>query len=166
MKKLLLASLFFTLPITAFAVPTKPEQFEKLENEFSLECKKYGAESCAARFISMAACTYVFAINQGKHPDEAMDISDKLFVGIMRGNKIKPEIMFTEEKDIKPIIVNEVAERTALCKEATEKAIPILFKSRGMEEPTPEIQKRLTNSFGYWWVSTIETIYKEGEKTK
>ena len=101
MKKLLLASLFFTLPITAFAVPTKPEQFEKLENEFSLECKKYGAESCAARFISMAACTYVFAVNQGKHPDEAMDISDKLFVGIMRGNQIKPEIMFTEERKIK-----------------------------------------------------------------
>ena len=164
MKKLLLASLFFTLPITAFAVPTKPEQFEKLENEFSLECKKYGAESCAARFISMAACTYVFAVNQGKHPYEAMDISDKLFVGIMRGNKIKPEIMFTEEKNIKPIIVNEVAERTALCKEATEKVIPKLFAARGLEEPSKEIQTRLTNSFGYWWISTIETIYKRGKK--
>ena len=63
MKKILLASLFFSLPITTFAVPTKQEQFEKLENEFSLECKKYGAESCAARFISMAACTHVFAVN-------------------------------------------------------------------------------------------------------
>ena len=164
MKKLLLASLFFSLPITAFAVPTKPEQFEKLENEFSLECKKYGAESCAARFISMAACTYLFAVNQGKHPDEAMDISDKLFVGIMRGNKIKPEIMFTEEKNIKPIIVSEVAERTALCKEATAKAVPKLFAARGLEEPSKEIQKRLTNSFGYWWISTIETIYKKGKK--
>ena len=161
MKKLLLASLFFTLPITAFAVPTKPDQFEKLENEFSLECKKYGAESCSARFISMAACTYVFAVNQGKHPDEAMDISDKLFVGIMRGNKIKPEIMFTEEKNIKPIIVSEVAERTALCKEATAKAVPKLFAARGLEEPSKEIQKRLTNSFGYWWISTIETFYKQ-----
>ena len=57
------------------AVPTKPEQFEKLENELSLECQKYGAESCAARFISMAACTYVFAVNQGKQPDEARDIA-------------------------------------------------------------------------------------------
>ena len=164
MKKLLLASLFFSLPITAFAVPTKPEQFEKLENEFSLECKKYGAESCAARFISMAACTYVFAVNQGKHPDEAMDISDKLFIGIMRGNKIKPEIMFTEEKNIKPIIVSEVAERTALCKEATAKAVPKLFAARGLKEPSQEIQKRLTNSFGYWWISTIETIYKQGKE--
>ena len=54
MKRLLLASLFFLLPVAAFAVPTKPEQFEKLENEFSLECQKYGAESCAARFISMS----------------------------------------------------------------------------------------------------------------
>ncbi len=161
MKLLLLALLLFLLPTRAFAIPTKPEQFEKLENEFSLECQKYGAESCAARFISMAACTYVFAVNQGKHPDEAMDISDKLFVGIMRGNKIKPEIMFTEDQNIKSIIVNEVAERTAICKEATAKAVPKLFTARGMEEPSPEVQKRLTNSFGYWWISTIETIYKK-----
>ena len=164
MKRLLLSLLFFLIPATAFAVPTKPEQFEKLENELSMECQKYGEESCAARFISMAACTYVFSINQGKHPDEAMDISDKLFVGIMRGNKIKPDIMFTKEKKIKPVIVNEVAQRTAFCKEAIEKAVPKLFKARGMEEPTAEIQKRLTNSFGYWWISTIETIYKKGKK--
>ena len=164
MKRLILASLFFLLPIGAFAVPTKPEQFEKLENEFSLECQKYGAESCAARFISMSACTYVFAVNQGKHPDEAMDISDKLFVGIMKGNKIKPEVMFTQKGNIKPIIVNEVAERTALCKEATEKAVPKLFEARGMEKPSDEIQEILTNSFGYWWISTIETIYKAGKK--
>ena len=162
MKRLLLASLFFLIPVTALAVPTKPEQFKKLENELSLECQKYGEESCAARFISMAACTYVFAVNQGKHPDEAMEIADKLFVGIMRGNKIKPEIMFTEKRNIKPIIANEVSQRTALCKEATEKAVPKLFKARGMEEPSPEIVKRLTESFGYWWISTIETIYKKG----
>ena len=163
MKRLLLAS-FLIFPLSVFAVPTKPEQFEKLENEFSLKCQKYGAESCAARFISIAACTFVFAINQGKKPVEAMDISDKLFVGIMRGNKIKPEIMFTEKGNIKPIIVNEVTERTAFCKEATEKAVPKLFKARGMEEPSQEIQKRLTDSFGYWWISTIETIYKQGKK--
>ena len=162
MKKILLASLSLLLPLSVFGVPTKNEQFEKLENEFSLECQKYGAESCAARFISMAACTFVFAINQGKNPDEAMDISDKLFVGIMRGNQIKPEIMFTEERKIKPSIVNEVAERTSFCKEATQKAIPSLFKARDMEEPSLEMQKRLTDGFGYWWISTIETIYKKG----
>ena len=161
MKSFLITSLFFLFPVTALAVPTKPEQFEKLENELSLECQKYGAESCAARFISMAVCTYVFAVNQGKHPDEAMDIADKLFISILRGNKIKPEIMFTEERNIKPIIANEVSQRTALCKEATEKAVPKLFKARGMEDPSPEIVKRLTESFGYWWISTIDTIYKK-----
>ena len=127
-------------------------------------CIRDRAESCAARFISMAACTYVFAVNQGKHPDEAMSIADELFVRIMRGNKIRPQVMFTEKGNIKPIIVNEVAERTALCKEATEKAVPKLFKARGMEEPSQEIQKRLTDSFGYWWISTIETIYKQSKK--
>ena len=160
MKYLLITSLFLFLPVTALAVPTKPEQFEKLENELSLECQKYGAESCAARFISMSACTYVFAVNQGKHPDEAKNIADELFVSIMRGNKIKPEIMFTEERNIKPIIANEISQRTALCREATEKAVPKLFKDRGMNEPSSEIQKRLTDSFRYWWISTIETIYR------
>ncbi len=57
----------------------------------------------------------------------------------MRGNKINPEIMFTEKGNIKPMIVSEVAEKTAFCK----KAVPKSFKDRGMEEPKAEIQKRL-----------------------
>ena len=73
---------------------------------------------------TVIACTYVFAVNQGKNPDEALNIADELFVSIMRGNKIKPEIMFTEKRNIKPVIINEVAERTPFCKEATEKAVP------------------------------------------
>ena len=72
--------------------------------------------------------------------------------------------MFTEKGNIKPVITNEVAERTAFCKEATKKAVPKLFEARGMEKPSDEIQKRLTNSFGYWWISTIETIYKGDKK--
>ena len=164
MKRLLVASLFFLLPVTALAVPSKPEQFEKLENEFSLECQKYGAESCAARFISMSACTYMFSINQGKHPDEALDIADGLFVSIMRGNKIKPEIMFTEKGDIKPAIKNEVSERTALCKEATLEAIPKLFAARNKELPSQEIVNRLADTFGLWYLASFEAIYKKGQK--
>ena len=164
MKRLILASLFFLLPATAFAVPTKPEQFEKLENEFSLECQKYGAESCAARFLSMSACTYMFAINQGKHPDEALDIADELFVRIMRGNKIKPEIMFTEKGDIKPAVKSEVSERTTLCKEATLEAIPKLFAARNKELPSQEIVKRLADTFGLWYLASFEAIYKKGQK--
>ena len=164
MKRLILASIFFLLPVTAFAVPTKKEQFEKLENELSLECQKYGAESCAARFLSMSACTYMFAIGQGKHPDESLDIADELFVSIMRGNKIKPEIMFTEKGDIKPAIKNEVSERTALCKEATLEAIPKLFAARNKELPSQEIVNRLADTFGLWYLASFEAIYKKGQK--
>jgi len=166
MKKILLATIFLLSHFSAFAVPTKPEQFEKLENEFILECQKYGAESCAARFISMSACTYMFAINQGKHPDEALDIADQLFVSIMRGNKIKPELMFTEKGVIKPEIKTEVSKRTALCKEATLKAIPKLFAARNKELPSKEIVKRLADTFGQWYLASVETIYKKGKKFK
>jgi hypothetical protein len=164
MKRLILASLFFLLPVTALAVPTKPEQFEKLENEFSLECQKYGAESCAARFLSMSACTYMFSINQGKHPDEALDIADQLFVSIMRGNKIPPKIMFTKERNIKPAIKNEVSQRTAFCKEATLEAIPKLFAARNKELPSPEMVNRLADTFVLWYLAGFETIYKKGQK--
>ena len=164
MKRLLLASLFFLLPLKAFAVPTKPEQFEKLENEFSLACQEYGAESCAARFLSMSACTYMFALNQGKHPDEALSIADELFVRIMRGNKIKPQIMFDKTGTIKKEIENEVIERVGFCKDATEKAIPKLYLVRKGEEPSPELVKGLTRTYGQWWLKTIETIYKQGKK--
>tara|TARA_Y100000589_G_C26750940_1_gene465747 strand:+ start:55 stop:228 length:174 start_codon:yes stop_codon:yes gene_type:complete len=48
---------------------------------------------------------------------------------------------------------------------ATQKlknVVPKLFKARGMEEASLQIQKILNNSFGYWCISTIETIYKQG----
>ena len=112
----------------------------------------------------MAAYTFIFAINQGKNPDEGMEISDKIFVGIMRGNKIKPAIMFTEERNIKPNIINKVTEKTSFCKKATQKAVAKLFKARGLEEPSLEIKKRLSDSFGYWWISTIENIYKQSQE--
>ncbi len=63
MKRLLVASLLFLLPITAFAVPEKKEQREKLGIEFKLPCWEYGEESCIARFLAMEACTFVFGVN-------------------------------------------------------------------------------------------------------
>ena len=53
MKRLLLASLFFLLPLTAFAVPEKKEQRETLGESLSFMCPKYGEESCTARFLSL-----------------------------------------------------------------------------------------------------------------
>ena len=53
MKRLLIASLCFVLPLTAFAVPETKEQREKLGRELSLPCSEYGEESCIARFLAM-----------------------------------------------------------------------------------------------------------------
>ena len=150
------------MPLSAYAVPERPEQFDKIENELSLACSEYGEESCSARFLAMSACTYIFAINKGKHPDEALAIADELFVRIMRGNKIKPQIMFNNTGTIKKEIGDEANERIGFCKEATEKAIPKLFLARRGEEPSPELVKGLTRTYGKWWLKTIETIYMKG----
>ena len=122
MKRLLITSFLLSLSFSLAevkAVPDKPEQFDLLEKELSLACSEYGEESCTARFIAMAACTFVFGINQGKPVGEALDIADGVFVSIMRGNKIKPISMFNKDGDIKPVIRNEVKDSVRFCKDAT-----------------------------------------------
>ena len=52
MKRLLLASLFFLLTTTAFAVPEKKGQRETLGKALSFFCAEYGNESCTARFLA------------------------------------------------------------------------------------------------------------------
>ena len=72
--------------------------------------------------------------------------------------------MFDKTGTIKKEIENEVIERVGFCKDATEKAIPKLYLVRKGEEPSPELVKGLTRTYGQWWLKTIETIYKKGQK--
>ena len=81
----------------------------------------------------------------------------------MRGNKIKPELMFNEKGEIKPEIKSEVSERTAFCKEATLEAIPKLFAARNKELPSPEIVKRLADTFGQWYLVEWNSSSKQME---
>ena len=60
---------------------------------------------------------------------------------------------------VKPIIVSEVAERTALCKEATLEAIPKLFAARNKELPSKEIVKRLADTFGQWYLAPFFFVH-------
>ena len=92
MKRLLL--IFLLIPLTAFAVPETKEQREKLGRELSLACSEYGEESCIARFLAMEACTFIFSLNSGKPPQEAMNIASDMFVLIMRGNNLKLSDMY------------------------------------------------------------------------
>ena len=159
----LFSFLFCLLPFASFAVPTKPEQFELLERELSLACSEYGEESCTARFIAMAACTFVFGINQGKQVGEALNIADGVFVSIMRGNKIKPSNMFNQDGNIKTVIRDEVKDRVRFCKDATEKAIPKIVLERTGKQASPEFITGATKTYGEWWLRTLEDINRKGK---
>ena len=158
MKRLLLATLFFLLPLSAFAIPETKEQREQLGREFSLPCSKYGEESCIARFLAMEACTFIFALNSEKTPDEAFEIGHDMFVLIMQGNNLKISSMYNESGKIKPAIKLEAIQRVAYCRDATREALPKLYKARKGEDASPEMIEGLTATFGQWFFKSIEDV--------
>ena len=158
MKRLLIASLCFVLPLTAFAVPETKEQREKLGREFSLPCSEYGEESCIARFLAMEACTFIFALNSDKSPDESFEIGHDMFVLIMKGNNLKISSMYNESGKIKPAIKSEAIQRVAYCRDATREALPKLYKARKGEDASSEMIEGLTATFGQWFFKSIEDV--------
>ena len=158
MKRLLIALLFFVLPLSAFAVPETKEQREKLGREFSLPCSEYGEESCIARFLAMEACTFIFALNSDKSPDESFEIGHDMFVLIMKGNNLKVSSMYNESGKIKPAIKSEAIQRVAYCRDATREALPKLYKARKGEDASPEMIEGLTATFGQWFFKSIEDV--------
>ena len=166
MNRLLIASLFSLLPLTAFAVPETKEQREKLGTEFKLPCSEYGEESCISRFLAMEACTFIFGLNSGKPPQEAMNIASDMFVLIMQGNNLKLSDMYNQSGKIKPEIKSEAYERIAYCRDATKEALPKLYKAQKGEDPSPEMVEGLTATFGQWYVKTIEDVGVGREKKK
>ena len=99
MKKLILCLVLLFLPINSYAYENL--DLKKLEESFKLDCKNYGNESCTARFLAMAGCSYFMGINSGKESNSAMKVSDLLFIALMRGNQIDPEFMFDENNNFK-----------------------------------------------------------------
>ena len=166
MKRLLLASLFFLLPLTAFAVPEKKEQRETLGEALSFMCPKYGEESCIARFLAMEACTFMFGINSGKPPQEAFEIASDMFALTMQGNNLKISSMYEESGKIKPAIKSEAIERISFCRDATKEAMPILYKARKGVNAPPEMIEGLTATYGVWFLKSIEDVGVGIEKNK
>ena len=164
MKGLLL--IFLLIPLNAFAVPETKEQREKLGTEFKLPCSEYGEESCIARFLAMEACTFVFGVNSGKPPQEAMNIASDLFVLIMQGNKLKLSDMYNQSGKIKPEIKSEAYERIAYCRDATKEAMPILYKARKGVNAPPEMIEGLTATYGVWFLKSIEDVGVGREQKK
>ena len=166
MKRLLLASLFFLLPITAFSVPEKKEQRETLGESLSFMCPKYGKESCTARFLAMEACTFMFGINSGKPPQEAFEIASDMFALTMQGNNVEISSMYDQFGKIKPAIKSEAIERISFCRDATKEAMPILYKVRKGVNAPPEMIEGLTATYGVWFLKSIEDISVGIEKNK
>ena len=137
---------------------------QKLGTEFKLPCSEYGEESCIARFLAMEACTFVFGVNSGKPPQEAMNIASDMFVLIMRGNDLKLSDMYNQSGKIKPEIKSEAYERIAYCRDATKEAMPLLYKAGKEEELSPKMVEGLTATFGQWYVKTIEDVGVGREK--
>ena len=164
MRKFIIITIFLLTPLTAFAVPEKKEQREKLGRELTLACSEYGEESCIARFLAMEACTFIFSLNSGKPPQEAMNIASDMFVLIMRGNKLKLSDMYNQSGKIKPEIKSETYERIAYCRDATKEALPKLYKAQKGEDSSPEMIEGLTATFGQWYVKTIEDVGVGREK--
>ena len=158
MNKFIIASLLFFAPVTYSA--TTPD-LTKLGNEMKLNCKSFGNDSCFARFISMAACTFSYGIaHSDKTVAESLDIADDLFLLLARGNGLDPKNLFDDKKLIKQAIRVETVERVNKCKEWTRKAIPKIVLERTGKPATAEFIEGATQSFALWWMSTYETIIK------
>ena len=162
MKKFIIASLLFLAPVSLYAA-NNPD-IEKLGKAMKMNCNDVGEDSCFARFISLAACTFSYGIaHSEKTVKESLDIADDLFVLLAKGNGLSPRNMFDQNNLVKQPIREETVERVGKCKEWTRKAIPKIVLEKTGKRATPEFIEGATNTFALWWMSTYETIIKGGK---
>ena len=135
---------------------------EKLGKVIKINCKTVGEDSCFARFISLAACSFSYGIaHSQKTVKESLDIADDLFLLLAKGNRLDPKGMFDDKKLIKQSIRVETVERVDKCKEWTRKAIPKIVLERTGKPATPEFIESATWTFGEWWLRSIEAIRRD-----
>ena len=162
MKKFIITSLLLFAPVSLYA--TNTPDIEKLGKAMKINCKDVGEDSCFARFISLAACTFSYGIaHSEKRVADSFDVADDLFILLAKGNRLNPKNMFDGNNLIKQPIREETVERVAKCKEWTRKAIPKIVLEKTGEPATPEFIEGATNTFALWWMSTYETIIKGGK---
>ena len=161
MKKFITALLLLISPVTYSA--NNPD-IEKLGKAMKINCKDVGEDSCFARFISLAACTFSYGIaHSDKRVSDSFDVADGLFMLLAKGNRLNPKNMFDENNLIKKPIREETVERVAKCESWTRQAIPRIVLEKTGKEATPEFIEGATNTFALWWISTYETIIKGGK---
>ena len=161
MKKFIIASLLLFVPFSLHA--TNTPDMEKLGRAMKINCKDVGEDSCFARFISLAACSFSYGVAySGKTVKESIDIADDLFVLLAKGNGLSPRNMFDQNNLVKQAIRVETVERVEKCRSWTEDAIPKIVIERTGKPATPEFIEGATRTFGMWWLSSLEGVKSRG----
>ena len=163
MKRLLLASLFLLLPLTAQAgFPEDKDGYdiEKIKEAFRLPCKDIGKDECISRALGIGACTWIFEVNRGVENVEALKTGDSILMALVQGNELDLNTMYEKDGSIKLNIKREAVNRINFCREETKKAIPKMVKlSEGMELNEERIES-LANTFPNQYLYTFEQIKK------
>ena len=164
MKNYLITFLFFSIPFpihAGFPEGEKGLDIEKIENAFRLPCDEIGSDNCIARSLGISGCTWMFQVRDGKKSKDALNISDEVFVALMKGNNLDINQMFDEDGSIKKVIKEEAVQRISMCREATIQALPNLIKDLPEEiELSEERKQRLANAFPMEYLRMLENIRK------
>ena len=147
-------------PAPKSVIPDNP--FERLGKEAKFNCKEFGDDSCFSRFIAMSACSFAQSINSDKTVKESLDIADDLFYLLASGHKLDINNIFDDKNLIKQDIRVETIERIKLCNEWARAAIPKIVLERTGKTATPEFIEGATNTFGMWWLSSLEQVKSRG----
>ena len=159
MKYLLGLFFIFTMPV--FSNEAKNPNLIQLENNMTLDCTKYGNDSCSARFLAMAGCTYAMGINSGKSAGESMEIGSELFVAMMKGHNLSASNMFDKENNLKKSIKRETIERFRFCEEEIVKSVQILYEKKNGKIPDNDLTRKLIKGFVWWFIDEFELTKKQ-----
>ena len=158
-----LIGLFFIISMPVFSKEDKNPNLIQLENNMTLDCTKYGNDSCSARFLAMAGCTYAMGINSGKTTGESMEIGSELFVAMMKGHNLIASNMFDKENNLKKSIKRETIERFRFCEEEIVKSVQILYEKKNGKIPDNDLTRKLIKGFVWWFIDEFELTKKQLE---
>ena len=156
-----LLCLFFIITMPVFSKEGKNPNLIQLENNMILDCTKYGNDSCSARFLTMAGCTYAMGINSGKSAGESMEIGSELFVAMMKGHNLSASNMFDKENNLKKSIKRETIERFRFCEEEIVKSVQILYEKKNGKIPDNDLTRKLIKGFVWWFIDEFELTKKQ-----
>ena len=156
-----LLCLFFLITMPVFSKEGKNPNLIQLENNMTLDCEEYGDDSCSARFLTMAGCTYVMGINSGKSTGESMEIGSELFVAMMKGHNLSASNMFDKENNLKKEIRKEALERLGFCEKEIDKSVKNLYQKKMGKIPDYDLMKKLSKGFVWWFLDEFELTKKQ-----